>query len=411
MIESRKLDVLPTCILLQKSERRWSNHLREKLRLSYKVIDLEAFPIIRQQGYGGLARHVNEVIESESVEIIFFSIDYFYGIDQEFVVQISPSVLKVLVTFDDISLHRFNSITAKACDLVLTADPVSVLKYKEQGISAEFFPLESSRKIFKDLELPKTIDVLFYGNTRLADRQLYLDYLRKSGIQVVILGETTKFVDQNILVKTICESRIVINFSKTGVLRGDPAQQSTNAYLRQLKGRIIESGLCGTLCLSEYSPAIELLYKDFEVPIFNSQEDCFSLVTQLLENESLRKEIEERFSKNTLSQYEDAPIMQKVMLALNRVALKSQIRVDAVQELPLWYRQLKLRVRVQHMNNSIYWLFIEIYRQVIGNTNCPIIVRLILFVDIIGWILYRRLLEGFLMTRRCFNQVTSFLSW
>ena len=156
MIESRKLDALPICILLQKSERRWSNHLREKLRLSYKVIDLEAFPIIRQQGYGGLARHVNEVIESESVEIIFFLIDYFYGIDQEFVVQISPSVLKVLVTFDDISLHRFNSITAKACDLVLTADPVSVLKYKEQGISAEFFPLESSRKIFKDLELNKS---------------------------------------------------------------------------------------------------------------------------------------------------------------------------------------------------------------------------------------------------------------
>jgi len=404
-MEARKLDTMPACVLLQKSERRWSHHLREKLRLSYQVIDLEAFPIIRRRGYGGLAHKVNEIIESESVEIIFISVDYFYGIDQEFIVQIPSSVQKVLVTFDDISLHQFNSITAKACDLVLTADPISALKYKEEGISAEFFPLESSRKIYKDLQLPKNIDVLFYGNIRLADRQLYLDYLISNGIQVAILGEKNNFVDQEILVKNICESRIVINFSKTGILEGDKAQQSINGYLRQLKGRIIETGLCGTLCLSEYAPGIELLYMDSEVPMFTSREDCFALVTQLLENQSNRKKIEKKFLKTTLDRYEDTPVMKKVALALSTLAPKSSMRVDAVQKLPLWYRRLKLRVRVQHMDNSISRQVIEIYREVVGNTKCPIIVRTILFIDIIGWALYRVLLDGILKTRKCVEKI------
>ena len=61
--------------------------------------------------------------------MVFFSVDFFYGVDLRFVLGISSGVKKVLLTFDDITLHEFNSITATGCDLVLTADPISVLKY------------------------------------------------------------------------------------------------------------------------------------------------------------------------------------------------------------------------------------------------------------------------------------------
>ena len=148
-----------------------------------------------------------------------------------------------------------------------------------------------------------------------------------------------------------------------------------------------------------------MLYMDSEVPMFNCREDCFALVTQLLENQSNRKEIEKRFSNTTLDQFEDIPVMKKVVLALSTLASESPKRVDTVHKLPLWYRRLKLRVRVQHMDNSIYRQVIEIYREVVGNTKCPIIVRTILFIDIIGWTLYRVFLDGIVKIRKGVDQM------
>jgi len=124
-----------------------------------------------------LSDELNRIISDSSATVVFFSIDFFYGIDVEFISGISRSVQKVLVTFDDLSLHSFNSITATSCDLVLTADPLSRLKYIEKGIDAVYFPLESSKSIYRKLGREKKIDVLFFGNTKLADRQDYIDYL------------------------------------------------------------------------------------------------------------------------------------------------------------------------------------------------------------------------------------------
>ena len=50
---------------------------------------------------------------------------------------------KILISGDDFELHEINSITASACDLVLTTCPLSVLKYKEKGYKAYFMVYEN----------------------------------------------------------------------------------------------------------------------------------------------------------------------------------------------------------------------------------------------------------------------------
>ena len=120
------------CVIVLKSRRRWSEHLEEKLRLKYKVVTIEALPVIIESGYRGLSDKLEESIKVYEPQCVFFSVDFFYGVDIEFITSVSSSVPKVLVTLDDISLHEFNSINALACDLVLSADPVSVLKYEEK---------------------------------------------------------------------------------------------------------------------------------------------------------------------------------------------------------------------------------------------------------------------------------------
>ena len=64
------------------------------------------------------------------------------------------------------------------------------------------------------------------------------------------------------LVKLINESRIVINFSKNEFLKSKYLGSKKYKSYYQFKGRIYQSGLCGTACITEYSPAHELIFKE-----------------------------------------------------------------------------------------------------------------------------------------------------
>jgi len=343
-----------------------------------------------------LSDELNRIIADSSATVVFFSVDYFYGIDVEFISRIDHSVQKVLVTFDDLSLHSFNSVTATSCDLVLTADPLSRLKYIEKGIDAVYFPLESSKTIYRDLGHEKKIDVLFYGNTKLADRQCYIDYLRKNGLKIEVYGDVTTYLDECELVRKICESHIVLNFSKTGSLEIEQIQEVHHRCLWQVKGRIIEVGLCRTVCVSEYAPGIELLYSDTELPTFRSAEECYVLLNDLLNHDKEREEIANRFYKRTLSEYEDLPIMSVVETALSKPKNMQNQRGTNLQAVPYWYRRLRLRVRLQHLKGKLREKSYEIHNEVFRSNGRMNYLKLMLLIDIVVWSVYDHVLKRLL---------------
>jgi len=343
-----------------------------------------------------LSDELNRIIADSSVRVIFFSIDFFYGIDVEFISGINQSVQKVLVTFDDLSLHSFNSITATSCDLVLTADPLSRLKYIEKGIDAVYFPLESSKTIYRNLSREKKIEVLFFGNTKLADRQYHIDFLRKKGLRIEVYGEATSYLEVNELVQKICESQIVLNFSKTGFLEKEPVQESHHRCLWQMKGRIIEVGLCRTVCVSEYAPGIELLYSDAELPTFRSPEECYILLKSLLSNDEAREDIANRIYRRTLSEYEDEPIMSTVGKALSKHRDKQDQQDTNLLATPYWYRRLRLRVRLQHLTGKVREKCYEIHSEVFRSKGRINNLKLMLLIDIVAWSVYDQLLKRFL---------------
>ena len=396
MIELDNLSKKPVCILLEKSPRRWSEHLRRKLSLSYKLICVDAYAIVHRSGYRELSNELNRIIDESSATAVLFSIDYFYGIDVEFISGINQSVQKVLVTFDDLSLHSFNSITATSCDLVLTADPLSRLKYIEKGIDAVYFPLESSKKIYRDLKRDKKIEVLFFGNTKLADRQYYIDYLRKRGLKIEVYGEVTNYLGESELVQKICESHIVLNFSKTGFLGKEQVQESHHRCLWQMKGRIIEVGLCRTVCVSEYAPGIELLYSDAELPTFRSPEECYILLKNLLSNDEAREDIANRIYRRTLSVYEDEPIMSTVEKILSKHRDKQDQRNTNLLVTPYWYRRLRLRVRLQHLAGKVREKCYEVYSEVFRSKGLMNNLKVMLLIEIVAWSVYDQFLKRFL---------------
>ena len=81
-----------------------------------------------------LSDKVNRIIADSSVTAVFFSIDYFYGIDVEFISGINQSVQKVLVTFDDLSLHSFNSITGTHYPLNILFPTLNSYQWVSVGI-------------------------------------------------------------------------------------------------------------------------------------------------------------------------------------------------------------------------------------------------------------------------------------
>ena len=362
------------------------------MSLAYEIDLIEAVSRIRTYGYDGLISEINSLAHKKNVQVLFFSIDFFYSLGLEFIERISSPTRKVLITFDDVTLHEFNEITALACDLVLTADPISVLRYREKGIAAEYFPLESSRLLYRDLQLPKTMDVLFFGNPSLADRSQYLRYLSQRGIQVAVVGGEREFLSNEDLVRKICEAKLVVNFSKTGVLEKDSIQNSVYKQYFQLKGRIIESGLCGTPCISEYSPGGALLFTKQEVPTFRNQAECYQLVTDLLANDFKRTSIGQNLLRKIVLEYEDQPIMRRVGNALQRLE-RTEVNTNRMQDprpIPYWYYRRMLRSRIQLLDRKCKDQLIEIAK-IMASDYLSIFTKLLLVGDVILWITYRNI--------------------
>ena len=86
--------------------------------------------------------------------------------------------------------------------------------------------------------------------------------LRKNNINIKIVSpsseESKKYSD---LTKLINKSKIVINFSKAYPLKKF-FSESRKKITYQTKGRIFITGLCGTACVSEYTPALDLIFKN-----------------------------------------------------------------------------------------------------------------------------------------------------
>ena len=250
------------CLIIYK----WPNYFTQFLVNKFsKFYDVEYLYIsnIKNKNFSETIDEINKIIESKRINTVFFDVDFSKLINFFFIEKIK-NVKKILISGDDYALHEINSITASACDLVLSICELSVLKYKEKGYEAFSMPLESDSSIFKNHNLKKEIDVLFLGLIN-QDRKEFFDFIESNGISLKVIGKHTEFVPLEDLPKVISKSKIVLNLSKS--TRNSVLNYASGDIFKfnyQMKGRIIISGLCGTLCISEYTPALEIIFDKFE---------------------------------------------------------------------------------------------------------------------------------------------------
>ena len=129
-------------LMILKYHRPWNNAIIDKFSNYY---DTEYLYIsdYKNKNFTEIIKETNNLIKSKNIEIIVFDVDYFKFVNFFFIDKIHGEK-KILVTGDDTDQHEMNSITASACDLVLSHCPLSVLKYKEKGHEAHMINFEIS---------------------------------------------------------------------------------------------------------------------------------------------------------------------------------------------------------------------------------------------------------------------------
>ena len=252
-----------------------------------------------------IIKKINEVVKKQEINFGFFQGDYISLIDYDFITKINCSK-KYLYLTDDFDMHEVNTLTALACDGVITACPISVFKYKEKNLNAHFVFHESDERVYKNLNINKDIDVIFFGTLK-ADRIKFIDKLKESKINLKIVGpadNNSALVSNEELNKLINRSKIVLNFSSTGYKNKFYSHKTFAFNYLILKGRVVISGLCGSLCISEHAPAHKLIFREDALPEFKDAEEMITKIKYFLNDENALKNQTTKFA-NACKSYSD----------------------------------------------------------------------------------------------------------
>jgi len=302
---------------------------------------------------------IDKIIISNNIETLLIEGDHLAINDYMIVNSINKKVKKGLFLGDDPEWHQVNLITAAACDFVIT-DSLSALKFKELGVNSIFCPVETNEEIFKNYELNKDIDILIFGRKK-PDAKKYLDLLDKNKIKYLCVDpymEISNTIKK--LAKLINRSKIVINFTKTlnGKRFFNPMTKYEYSYLP--KGRVYMTGLCNTLCVSEYAPSNDILFPNGEIPTFKDENQLLKIIKDYLSNNEKLIHDTKIFNNSCLkfSDKEYIKIIKKFIEDTPKNDLTLGVKI------PLWYYFIAIkqhfRLRAKFKRNKAYVMqFIE----------------------------------------------------
>ncbi|MCB1775983.1 MAG: glycosyltransferase [Candidatus Competibacteraceae bacterium] len=290
----------------------WEDHLLSSLAEVFnvhKIIYLTEL-IKKLDHIDHLSKFINDFVDHEGISFIFLGIERlhkqhtnFYQHFRKFYSEIQCRKIYALL-FDDVVFRKENLdfLENGPFEMVLTACPLSALKYQECNIPALFFPLEGHEKWYFYENNNRDIDILFYGDLRKGKRKEYLSKIRQAGFSITYVGGQTRSLSIMELCEYLRRSKIVLNFSESF--------NTSGATYYQFKGRILEAAFCGALCISEKNPPASLLFGN-HLPQFSTPEECINLIDLLLKDHILYEQVRIAFvSRSEL--YRPAKIIKNI---------------------------------------------------------------------------------------------------
>ena len=97
------------------------------------------------------------------------------------------------------------------------------------------------------------------------------------------------------------------------------------------------AGLCNSLCITEYSPSIYIMYDKDELPSFSNKKECLEKINFYLSNEEKLIDITKKFYTKSLT-YGDSQYIKKISSYLDSIEIKDKVTFKT----PIWYNLIFL---------------------------------------------------------------------
>lgn len=314
-------------LFVSKWPQRWNGLFLAKFQRLFDVETVHIHEEVRLRGYSAFVSTLNARIAATGAAVVLLDIEFYGGFGLDLIIDISPRAKVILVTFDDIAFHEMNYIHSRGCDLVLCADPVAVLKYREKNIPAVLCLLENSRVPYAECQgVEKDIDVLFFGDMSKGGRREFLRALTQQGVNVTVHApEVDGELAYPALARLISRARLVLNLSHTHAVSGVlDSFVPVSSYL-QFKGRVVEAGLARAVCVSEYAPSLEYLFGPELVPMFRSVDECARIMKALLADRPRLARLADALHTTVLERYEESVQLPEVRRCIDGITLQERV--------------------------------------------------------------------------------------
>ena len=133
------------------------------------------------------------------------------------------------------------------------------------------------------------------------------------------------------------------------------------------------------MCVSEYSPGQEIIFKEDELPTFFTKEECVKILKRLLKDDALLEKYTNKFTLKVYELWEDKKNFEPIYNAIE----KSNHRRVQLIKFPYWYlriaaKQIILRnIKLSTLIKTIFQF--NIIFSIIRNSN--FIVKFLVIIE------------------------------
>ena len=295
-----------------------------------ETIVIDYFDLYFQNGKKGFEEIILNHIVDNQIDLIF--INFVSGdltFDLEFLRLLSTKCFMLMNFYDsELFFEPIDRYYAQCADLVILPTSSDFThNYTLLGINAISTMSLFDTGLYKKKELDKDIDISFVGDISKKSRKEFLDHLVASGYKVELFGHGTKNggVSFDKMTEIFSRSKINLNFSDTVEERVFNKYTNTDyslvpnimKYMTQLKGRSIESALCGGFVLTQYATGIKELFDEDEIAVFKDKEELLEKVKYYLTHDAKREQMEEKAYKKALQRYDASTAFSRLLESLD----------------------------------------------------------------------------------------------
>jgi len=290
-----------------------------ELRSYFKsVYPINYTTLYAKKGMQEAENHILKMLEEKRIDYIFFSpgescllrLNFFKEI------RLSNEKIKLVTIFSDPEALFFENdiYYAQASDVAWIFNPAMkniFESYQVTTIYGQLFDKEKYLEITKH-DYEQNIEISFIGGEYRSNRREFIQCVEETYKNFYLAGFGTKkgWISTTKKNEIISRSKIHLNFS--GV---HSTQKGIHNRMTQLKGRLYEIVLLGSLPISEYGIGLDIRYRN-EIPTFKNKKEMMDLIEFYIKNPDKRLEKIAKLKEIVNDEHNTEKIIGKLLSAL-----------------------------------------------------------------------------------------------